>query len=78
MERTTIKEPAVPDIEWHGALYITLIPPYVPGSFNNPNSGVNQELPDQGPQKATFGYEIRDRGAKLVVQGDKLRARGAF
>ena len=30
------------------ALYITLVLPYVPRSFNNPNNGVNQELPDQG------------------------------
>ena len=60
------------------ALYTSLIPPYIPCSFNYPDNGVNQELPDESPQKATSCYEIGYGRAKLVVQDDKLRAHGAF
>jgi len=56
----------------------SLIPPYVPGSFNYPNNGINQELPDQSSQKVTSCYEIRDGRAKSVVQDNKSGAHGAF
>ena len=57
---------------------LSLIPPYIPGSFNNPNNGVNQELPDKSPQKVISCYEIREGRTKPVIQGNKLGAHGAF
>jgi len=57
---------------------LSLTASYVPSGLNHPNEGINQELPDKGPQEITACYEMRYGRAELMVQGNKVRTRGAL